>query len=475
MRRALGLTLRVLAGALFVSMLASALHDVSKAWDVWYYHLPFAARLAGLVDVASYTQSPLNEERFQGFPLFAEALQGLAWRVTGRPEAANLVAFAALPGLALFLRRERGVPLHLTFLALVAVPLVQIHASAAYVDLFANACAAVVVLGAWQVVVSGRPPSVRRLVVLGLVAAAAANSKFQIVPVVLAAAAVLLVSAARAGDLPEDRRARRMRLLVVALAVPVVLATPIKNAALHGNPVWPVELRVAGVALPSREGAYASSPRWLEHVPRPVRFAASALELGARPVASGRRWSIDQWTPPDDPGYRMGGFFGAYVVVNVLALAWAALRRRTREARLAAAFATGLTLVVSLLPQSHELRYYMVWMLVLVGLNLAVWAREAEHVVGLVATAALAVVAWSTEATYLWPSGDRVETFVAAKVDRAVLAAARPGERLCLSREPWTFLYAPRFHPGATWTVQEAAAPEDCPKAQAGSDGSPPP
>jgi hypothetical protein len=137
----------------------------------------------------------------------------------------------------------------------------------------------------------------------------------------------------------------------------------------------------------------------------------------------------------------------------------------------AAAFAAGLTLVTSLLPQSHELRYYMVWMLVLVGLNLALNAREAEGAVGMVAIAALAVVAWSTGGTYLWPSGDRVETLVSSKVDRAVLAGARPGARVCVAREPWTFLYAPWFHPGATWTVQEASTPEACAPAQAARSG----
>ncbi len=448
--------LRALAGLLFVSMGAAALHDVSKAWDVWYYHLPFAARLVGLVDASSYAFSHANQARFEGFPLFAELLQGIAWRVLGTPEAANLVSFAALPGLAWFLRREHGVPPHLTFLALVAVPLVQIHATAAYVDLFANALAAVLVLAAFKAIARRETPSLRRLALLGLVAAAAANSKFQVVPVVLVACAVI----AGWSLLVTKGRERRVRLLVVALAIPLVMATPIKNAAVYGNPVWPVELRVAGRALPALETAYSSSPTWLESAPRPVRFVASALELRARPL-DGRRWSIDQWTPPDDPAYRIGGFFGAYVVANVLAIALA-LRRRTREAKVAAGTALAVTVVVASLPQCHELRYYLVWMLVIVGLALILWARERPAVVGLVATAALVVVALSTGGTYLWPSGDRFATLLASKVDRSVVANVAPGTRVCIAREPWTFLYAPRFHPGATWTVQEATSAEEC-------------
>ena len=36
--------LQALALALALSTFAAGLHDVSRAWDVWYYHLPFAAR-----------------------------------------------------------------------------------------------------------------------------------------------------------------------------------------------------------------------------------------------------------------------------------------------------------------------------------------------------------------------------------------------------------------------------------------------
>ena len=32
------------------------------------------------------------------------------------------------------------------------------------------------------------------------------------------------------------------------------------------------------------------------------------------------RWTVDQWMPDDSTGNRMGGFFGAYVVVNLALL-----------------------------------------------------------------------------------------------------------------------------------------------------------
>ncbi len=241
-----------------------------------------------------------------------------------------------------------------------------------------------------------------------------------------------------------------------------MLATPIKNVARHGNPVWPVELRVLGHAFPHVEAAYASSPRHLERAPGPVRFARSVLEIDNRPIASHARWSLDQWTPPDEPGYRMGGFFGGYVALNLAALGWAAWRRRSRPALAAAALFAAVSVVAALVPQAHELRYYMHWMLLLVSLNLVLWAKEAKATVGIVVTAALGIVAWSTSGGYLYASGSSFHDFMTDRVDASVIDGAATGERLCLSRQPFTVLYAPTFHPKKRYAVQEATTDADC-------------
>lgn len=447
--RAFDLVVRAIAVALALGLLAAGWHDVSKAWDTWGYHLPFAARIAGIVAPTSYAFSPENQARYEGFPLAAEALQGLFWRVTSRPESANLVALFALFGLVAFLWRAFRVPPHVALVALVAIPLVQIHATQCYVDLPANAALTVLVLLAYRAWADEGPPAAKHVALAAAAAAFAANAKFQLVPVVVAASLALLVRVRR------DRR-----LVAIALAaLPVVFATPIKNALLHGNPVWPVELRVLGHALPFADTRYEAYPRWLEHVPAPVRFACSVLEIGVK------SWSVDQWTPPDDPGYRMGGFFGAYVVVALAAIVLGAWKKRTRETKTAAWFVAGTTAVVSVLPQSHELRYYLVWMLVLVSLALVGWARDRPVLVPAIALAALAWVAGATRGVYLYPSGDSFATLVATHVDRAAIDRADPGARLCIADEPWTFLYAPELHPGARFTVQEAKRPEDCPAA----------
>lgn len=68
--------MQVAAIVLLASLATAAWHDVSKAWDVWYYHVPFAGRIAGIVDARSYSFGHANQARFDGFPLLGEALQG---------------------------------------------------------------------------------------------------------------------------------------------------------------------------------------------------------------------------------------------------------------------------------------------------------------------------------------------------------------------------------------------------------------
>lgn len=466
---ALDAALKCLAAALAVSLVVAGWHDVSQAYDVWYYHVPFAARIAGIVDEGTYAFSAENAVRYQGFPLLAEALQGLVWRATGHVEATSFVSLASLFAIPLLLRRLFGAPLHLSLLALLAIPLVHVHATSSYVDLPGNACATMLLLCVYRLTTSeaGRARSLRFLVGCAVLAAAAANTRFQVLPIVAIASAVVAFCSLR--DLRSWRRLDRparfglvKRAIVIAIAAPIVLATPIKNGIRHGNPVWPVELHVLGRTLPYAEEAYEQSPVHLVDAPRPVRFVRSVLEIDNLPVSTGRRWSIDQWAPSDHPSCRMGGYFGAYVAVNLLALGWAAWRRRTRETAGAAVLFGVVTIVASVVPQSHELRYYMHWMLLLVSLNVILWAQKAPAAAGVVATAALAVVVWTTKAGYLYPSGSTFEQFLAKRVDRAVVESAAPGERLCIAREPFTFLYAPVFHGRDDYTVQEATSDADC-------------
>ncbi len=353
-------------------------------------------------------------------------------------------------------------PLHLAFLALMAVPLVQIHATGCYIDLTANSAAAALVILVIRLYTTAEPPEPRAGIPLLVLAALVANMRFQLHPVV---ALALLAAAPRL--VPPLVRAREWRGLgVLVLSAPLVGATFLKNAIVHHNPYYPMRLALGSVVLPGTDTPYSSSPVYLEHAPRAWRFLCSIFEVGLLPLGDGRRWTVDQWAPWDSPALRMGGFFGAYVVFHLALLGWTVARDRGRRARAVGVGFVVFTVVVAHLPQSHELRYYLCWMLVLVSLNLWLvceregppWQRPA---LGVACVGFLAVVLWVTRGIYVDPSGSTFAELVRARVDAGVIGQIGEGERVCLRREPHTFLYAAPFH-GRHYRVREVEGEGEC-------------
>ena len=459
LHRASTWVLRGLAAIVMLSIAWSSWHDVSQAWDSGYYHLPFAARLAGIVRSDAYVFDVENQARFQGFPLLGELLQGIFWRVTGRVQAANFVALLSIPLYAWALRKRFDVPLHVSLLSLLAIPLVMTHASSCYVDLPANLALSVVVLLAIEAWAAPRELDAKTILLAVSCAAIAANMKALLhVIVALALGAIFL---------RLWRRNERRKAFAVAACTPIVFFTPLKNLVLHKNPYYPLEWSLFGHAFAGTEAPYSSSPPWLEHAPEPVRFVCSLLEIGIRPMSDPRRWSVDQWMPQSSMGNRLGGFFGAYVIANVLCLAWLAWRDREGVTRRIAACFAIFTCVVSVMPQAHELRYYLSWMIVLVSVNAWIASRSISRsawISGLswMAAASMLTVIWVTRADYVVPSGSSLAEILQHKIDEKSVAQVRDGARVCVDRAPYSLYYAAPFHAPRRYVVQEAETSGEC-------------
>jgi hypothetical protein len=123
--------------------------------------------------------------------------------------------------------------------------------------------------------------------------------------------------------------------------------------------------------------------------------------------------------------------------------------------------------VMAHLPQSHELRYYLCWVLVLVALCLWLWvggegAEGRGAALGGACAAFLGVVLWVTSAGYVYPSGTTFAELMKEKGGEEVVRGIGEGETVCLRREPYTFLYAAPFHPGRRYVVREAEGEGEC-------------
>lgn len=436
----------------------TALSNASQAWDSYYYHLPFAARLWGIIDERTYVLSPLNAARYQGFPLAGEWVQGLLWKLTGTPEGANLTGVLAIAAFAGALRGLFRVPASAIVVALFGVPVVLTHVATAYLDIpstLSLTLALLLLLTWWTGERKVRP------VELGLFAACLAfpaNARFHLVSVVAITWCFAFVIL--------RKKVRLAWLAVLALASFVIFATPLRNLLRFGNPAYPYELHVFGRTLPFLDSAYHSSPDYLEHTIEPVRFVLSLAEVGMRPMSDPWRWTVDQWTPSDHPGARMGGFFHGYVAValglfGVLLRRTSGLRHRGRYV----AFFVVLTFCTWWLPQAHELRYYLYWMTTLLCIVGILAARAGQtYVLSLAGAASLAVVLWVSGGVWLHPTGPSSAALVQQRVKPGTLERLRGGDA-CVWEPPTTMLYAPYFV-GGNHAVVEADNNPSCPSRQ---------
>ena len=442
--------------ALLVGILLKAVLDVDNNYDPGWYHLPFAARLGGIVPKEMFIgEEKWFEPRFDGFPLLAHTLQGFFWRITGRIQSTNLVGFLAILGYFAFLRVWFKVPWYLATIAILAIPLVQTNASTSFVDLLGNVGTSILVMMTYRFYLQRQLPTPGDLAIAVLGAAIAVNTKTQLQPLVFV---ILFVTVGRLAWLYWQQKPQ-IEIAKVAvlsfLAAALIFASPIKNTIVYANPLYPIKVQIGSIVL-----NHKLSPDAFETGNRQLNWLTSILEINA-PI----KWSPDQYG--GNPLHnRRGGFFGLYVVFNLLLL-WGFYVREaiqnkyllvdkkqvnsascqtptvdTYDARTALLTAIAMSLVPLNFPQSHELRYFMYWGICLVSLNLylvslpknrLLWGRWLQpKYMGLVCAMFLTIVLVRTDSFFVKPSGITLDKYIATGVRQDYLDTVKPNEKVCL-------------------------------------------
>lgn len=475
---------------LVISVFLKAIIDIDNNYDPGWYHLPFAARIWGILPQEMFVgDEKWFEPRFEGFPLLAHFLQGFFWRITGRMQSTNLVGFFSIVSYFFFLRSFFKVPLYLSVIALFSIPLVLTHASTSFVDLLGNVGTSVLVMMGYCWFKNRQLPPIKELVVAFVGAAIAVNTKTQLQPLVLV---ILLVIGLRLGWLYWRQRStapQLSKILPIALvATLIIFATPVKNTVLYGNPLYPIKIEVAGIVL-----NHKLSPEAYEEGNRQQSWVKSVLEINA-PFS----WTPDQWSNYPERR-RRGGFFGAYVAFNLILLLGFLVgeliqnkslpkNERNREAKVAVLTAIAMSLVPLNFPQSHELRYFMYWAICLVSLNLYLVSRSKNQqfwgrwlqpkYISLVFAVFLTIVLVKIGAFFARPSMITLDKYVTFGIKPEFLAQIKSNERVCLlSRHigediqvaptaalKYVFLYSSYFHPELDYdySVRAALNPEAC-------------
>ncbi|HEV8553887.1 MAG TPA: hypothetical protein VGR65_10975 [Casimicrobiaceae bacterium] len=368
---------------------------------------------------------------------------------------ADLINIGMLCVLCLYLRYRFAVPLAWAWLAFLAIPEVQIQLTSSYIDVPLNAAVTLALLVVLRMLVEPTADQRADIAIALLMLGIAAGSKYQMVPIALLTWAAIVLLAMR-NPSSVKLKGRSIAFLVLSLAgMVVVLPKLLLNAVTFGNPFYPIAVAFGPIRLSGPEAMMqltSISDAWLSW-PGPVRWLASVFEFDAfrgRPLP----WTLGQADVlQSSPSFRMGGYFGAYVLGAISLVVWSVWS--TRAARYPAAMLTLISVLCAFLPLSHELRYYMFWMLMLVSITLVlvhsplfvsleqVNQRRFAH--ALFAIAATSVILM-TGGVYLRPDGPTLQDLL--RETESTIARLPDGATLCiLNQDRRSFLYSSVFHP----------------------------
>lgn len=457
----------VLAAALVGLTCLKAITTVDMTWDTLSYHMPFAALRAGLMTPWQFQRGPVEIDTltafYQGFPVLGDLLQGWMWRLSGRAEAINLLGIMSMTALVGYLKWAFRISAPWSFIGLFAIPQVQSAAAGGYIDVNASAALTILMLSIcdlWANPHKFRSPA--RWIILFLGAFVAANSKLQTSLFVCFALPLVIPPTWR---LLREQLANRRQIVGVALlqtcAALLILVNLVKNFILYHNPVFPIDLRIAGIHFSGavKENWLSAGP--MHHLPQFVQWLLSILEFHALdgreiPYTNGMgNVSITSL------GFEMGGFFSALVVGGVGFFILCVWLRRDRLSICFAAMLFYFTIMVALFPNSLILRYSLFWMMFLVTSCLILLRRHSLTLYlqsyKVVLFASLIFVTSVTGGIYFLPIGGKtMQEFVdSTGADKILRRIVVPGDVICLGMawqgvgkfdNRFTIIFAPVFH-----------------------------
>jgi hypothetical protein len=465
-------SLKLFALILVSALFLKSLIFVDQSGDTWMYHLPFAARFWGLITEEHYLFEYEREHIYQGFPLLANMVQGFFWKLFGlyNPQGVNLASFLSLVVYLVFLKTHLKIPFYLSALALLAVPLLHIAATAGYVDLFGNVWFSIAIILTYLFYVRRESLNPRNFLLLVLSAAGAANTKFLLVPPLIL---VLGLASLRILVWVWQTFKARWQALVVAIAAMAVsslmiFATEVKNTIVFGNPFYPLRVAIAGITLNHTivPSADYIAPELKTMFPL-QRWVFSLLEIGAFNRQRPWPWTIAMdFVPLEDKTFGMGGYLGIYVVLNValfIFLSWQMIKQKETKGAIITVLL--MTIITPFLSFSYQLRYYFYWIMVLISLNLFLLLSYqlkpssirwiSTKVYGLIALALIVYFCAVTRWDYTKPRYNSLNKFIDHAVKPEIIQQIKDGDEVCLvGFSPHTFLYNSKFHPNQNYTVK---------------------
>src|SRR5437762_6871972 len=123
---------------LMALLLRKAVLDLDVGWDNLAYHMPFAAMRTGLFAEGEFRYGAFLTGYYDGFPPLADYIKGYLWRVTGQPNAVNLLTVTVLACFCVCLWWLARVPVSITAVALAAIPVIHVQIAGGHPDNLSN-------------------------------------------------------------------------------------------------------------------------------------------------------------------------------------------------------------------------------------------------------------------------------------------------------------------------------------------------
>ena len=447
------------------SIFLVAFFDGDGGGDAFMYHIPFAARMWGIIPPEQYTFEFFTENRYLGFPLAAHWFQGLFWSIFRKPEATNLTAYFSLILLIAYLKNYLKLPFYLATLPLLAVPMIHMHATRSYVDLFGNVLVAILILTLYLLYSNKKQLDRVALTIIFMSATGAANSKHLLAPVVAFILIFVIYQLFKVYYIqiknPKQKRINLAKItLIGSFACLLIFATHVKNTILYHNTFYPVEISVMGHVLNHTEPQSNYMNPELRKLLPPVRWFKSALEIDAFDNRRPTTWTLAMdFVSLDDAKYGVGGYFGGYFIVNVFLFIFLCWKYKSYQTKVAIAGVSIMTVMTWALPQSYELRFYMYWMIVFVSLNSYLLCEynnlHKQSIIkpqyfGLIALVFMIIFIDKTAKSFTIPQFHSLAYKIenAGWIDPKTMKQVKDGDKICLvNKSPFAFLYNSYFHP----------------------------
>jgi len=459
------LALSVTAWLLMFVLIALAIARPIVGYDSWWYHLPFSSMIWNIGGGSdNFHLDIILHDRFIGFPMLWETIQGLVWRLTG---SLRLIVLPQIIFCLLYLRYIHDnfqIPSAWVIYGFFACPMLLIHFEATYVDLACGLAVALMFLGLTLLAADSQNNVARhpwrRAFGIVVMAAIAGNIKYQGLLACLALSALIMITTL---IIPGIRTRSRIFVVVILLIANLAAATTvISNLVYHGNPFYPFTVQVFGRPIfdgPESPSGGAEPPSYLlsesreVSLPGPINFVLSATELDwvLRGVAP---WynvdAVSGRSPRRGPPSRTGGWGGTYFLINLGLLAFQAIRfhKLADQRQKALVLNTVLFFIITAcLPRAHELRYWLYLPLVLMPVNLRFLRIQLGKDNVPIHIAILAVALYGIALSFLSPkSGLLAQTSIPTYGTRsdaspAMIEALAQTGRFC-SDDPFLFRYS---------------------------------